>query len=253
MLLVAGIGWFDDHRPISPWWRLGIHAIAASVLALGIHHAGGNLVITTCVLVLALVLVNAWNFMDGIDGLAASQAALAALGYALLADSGAAMWLALALLAACLGFLPFNLPKARIFMGDVGSGALGFTLAALIGLLLLDMQGHWRAMPVVLLPLSAFLVDAGLTLGARMVRRERWWLPHTGHAYQRWARRIGRHGVVSVAYAAWTLATVVLMWLLGNRAPTGIIAAVGITYALAALLWWRVQGMAGMIESGDTE
>src|SRR5690606_33960890 len=114
-----------------------------------------------------------------------------------------------ALLAACAGFLPFNLPKARIFLGDVGSGALGFALAALFSLLALELD--WLHAPVLLLPLGAFFVDATLTLGARMVRGERWWTPHAQHAYQRWTRRIGSHGTVASAYFAWTATAVAAM------------------------------------------
>ena len=77
------------------------------------------------------VLVNVWNFMDGIDGLAASQAALCAAALTLLVAGGWGL-LAVVLCATCVGFLPFNLPRARIFLGDVGSGALGYVLAALV-------------------------------------------------------------------------------------------------------------------------
>src|SRR3546814_20232516 len=70
--------------------------------------------------------------MDGIDGIAALQALVVAGGGALLAGDPASRWMALALAAACLGFLPLNLPRARIFLGDVGSGALGYALALVI-------------------------------------------------------------------------------------------------------------------------
>ena len=79
----------------------------------------------------ALVLVNVWNFMDGIDGLAAMQALVVAVAWAMLAGAGPVWWLGLALAAGSLGFLPFNFPRARIFLGDVGSGALGYGLAML--------------------------------------------------------------------------------------------------------------------------
>lgn len=251
LLLVAGIGWLDDHRPLSAWLRLGMHAAAAAILAWGIHRIGGNAVATSSTFVLALVLVNIWNFMDGIDGLATSQAGLVALGYALLgtAVSGSALlagqmpmtWLALAVAAACAGFLPFNLPRARIFLGDVGSGALGFLLAALVGLLL---SADAKALPLALLPLSAFAIDAALTLAVRIVRQERWWLPHTQHAYQRWSRSSGRHGPVTLAYALWTTATVLLMLGLSGRPPAVIMAALGATCLAGGVGWWCLQGMA---------
>lgn len=246
LLLVAGVGWIDDHRPLSPWWRLAVHALAASVLAWGIVGSGGGAWQAASGFGLALVLVNIWNFMDGIDGLAASQALLVALGYAWLA-SGSVAWLALALAAACLGFLPYNLPRARIFLGDVGSGALGFALA-LLAAWLAGMDA--ARLPVLLLPLSAFMVDAGLTLAVRMLRGERWWLPHTGHAYQRWSRRCGRHGVPTGAYACWTAVTVIFMIWLSFRPQAVIIAALGIAYLAAACLWWLLQRTATMGNSG---
>src|SRR5690606_29064486 len=109
-------------------------------------------------------MVNVWNFMGGINGLATRRAALAALAFALLSDSPASALPAIALAAACLGFLPFNFPRARIFLGDVGSGVLGFALAVLGVLVLLPARGA-AGPPLVLLlflPVSAFLVDAAL-------------------------------------------------------------------------------------------
>jgi UDP-N-acetylmuramyl pentapeptide phosphotransferase/UDP-N-acetylglucosamine-1-phosphate transferase len=214
--LVAGIGWVDDHRPLPPWPRLLVQAVAALLLAWGLRHQGAGTAIACVGFVAALVLVNVWNFMDGIDALAASQALLAAAAYGLWAGGGIAAWFALALAAACMGFLPFNLPRARIFLGDVGSGALGFGLAALAAWLLLDAGPR---SPWLLLPLSAFLIDAGLTLALRVLRRERWWTPHTGHAYQHWVRRCGRHGWVTSAYAGWTLLACLAM-LAGRNGPS---------------------------------
>ena len=187
LALVAGIGWADDHRPLSPWLRLAVQGVAAMLLAWGFWHEGGGAWAVVSAFVAAMVLVNVWNFMDGIDGLATSQALIVALGYGVMAGHGALASLAFALAAACLGFLPFNTPKARIFLGDVGSGALGYALAALAAWLALR---DWTRAPLLLLPLSAFLIDASMTLSVRMVQQQRWWLPHTQHAYQCCARRI---------------------------------------------------------------
>ena len=144
---------------------------AALTLAAGVWMATGSAWLAVAACVLAMVLTNVWNFMDGIDGLAASQAVLVAAGVALVAD-GPVQWLALALLAATMGFLPFNFPKARIFLGDIGSGALGYTLAMLVVVAAGRTppgRDRWSWWPW-LLPLSAFLLDAGLTLLGRMVR-----------------------------------------------------------------------------------
>ncbi|MCJ0824744.1 glycosyltransferase family 4 protein [Luteimonas sp. 50] len=246
LVLVAGIGWIDDHRPLSPWLRLATHAVAAAILAWGVIAAGAGLATAAMAFVLAVVLVNIWNFMDGIDGLAASQAGLVAFGYAAFSGNGAVAWMGSALLAACAGFLPFNLPKARIFLGDVGSGALGFALAALFSMLALELD--WLHAPVLLLPLGAFTVDATLTLGARMVRGERWWTPHAQHAYQRWTRRIGSHGTAASAYFAWTAITVAAMLVARHWSPVAIMATVGVGYLLSAVAWWKLQGMAGSTE-----
>jgi UDP-N-acetylmuramyl pentapeptide phosphotransferase/UDP-N-acetylglucosamine-1-phosphate transferase len=172
--------------------------------------------------------------MDGIDALAASQALLAAAAYGVWAGAGIVAWFALALAAACLGFLPFNLPRARIFLGDVGSGALGYGLAALASWLLIDAGP--RA-PLLLLPLSAFVLDAGFTLGLRMARRERWWLPHTEHAYQHWVRRCGRHGWVTAAYACWTLLACLAMLAGRTGAPAFMMVGPPLAFLLGAGAW----------------
>src|SRR5690606_27675026 len=128
-----------------------------------------------------MVLVNIWNFMDGIDGIAALQALVVAAAITLLANVAAARWIALALAAACFGFLPLNLPRARIFLGDVGSGALGYLLA--LAMVLAATGGGQATSPaawvLLLLPPSAFFLDASLTLLVRMLRGERWWTPRS--------------------------------------------------------------------------
>ena len=234
LALVAGIGWADDHRPRSPWSRLAIQAVAALLLGWGIWQESGSVMAVAGAFMTAMVLVNVWNFMDGIDGLAASQAAIAALAFGVAAGQGPVTSLAFALAAACLGFLPFNLPRARIFLGDVGSGALGYALAALA--IWLAMQ-DWMHAPGLLLPLSAFLIDATLTLATRIVRRQAWWLPHTEHAYQHWTRRCGWHGRVTLAYAVWSVVASGLMLIGRTTASAFMMAALLTTYLAGWVLW----------------
>lgn len=240
LALVGGVGWIDDHRPLSPWWRLAAHVVAGSLLAAGLWGAGAPPWLVALAFAAVPVLVNAWNFMDGIDGLATSQAALASLGFALLAPTHVASLPALALVAACLGFLPFNFPRARIFLGDVGSGALGFTLAASASVALLEagpVAGPGLLVPAFLL-VSAFLIDTALTLARRIVRRERWWTPHVEHAYQRLAARLGSHAPVTLLYAAWTVGA-----LLASLAVASRPASVKLSFAggcvLTGILVWR--------------
>lgn len=229
LLLVAAAGWWDDHRPLPIAVRLGAHVAAALALAWGLHLQGAGLPAVLAALVLVPVLVNAWNFMDGIDALAVSQALLSAIGLACMLG-GAWQVLCVVLAAACLGFLPFNLPPARIFLGDVGSGALGYAMAMLLaaGMATLPVAS-W---PLLALPPMAMLGDSGLTLGWRVATGQRWWRPHVEHLFQRSSRRWG-HARVTTAYAVWTCAAIgIMLCARGMRLPGTLLVA-----AVMALLW----------------
>lgn len=238
LAMVAAIGWLDDHRPLLPWWRLGVHALASALFAIGTWLVTADLRLAVCAFVATVVLANVWNFMDGIDGLAATQAILVAATMAWLV-AGAWSWLALALLAATLGFLPFNFPRASIFLGDVGSGALGYATGGLLTAAIMADAASW---PLLMLPLSAFMVDAGLTLLRRLLRGERWWTAHLQHAYQAWSRRLQRHIPVTLAFAAWTAAGCVLAFY--DAAFTCRIIMLLAWYASAAAFW-------GLLQRGD--
>jgi len=232
LLLVAGIGWIDDHRPLSPWLRLAVQCLAGALLAWGLFGIDGRWGWALLTILLVPVLVNVWNFMDGIDGLAGSQAIIAATAFAcLVPTSSAGAW---ALAAATTAFLPFNFPRARIFLGDVGSGTLGYALAAL---------GAWAAAGVggpsaivLLLPMSAFLVDAALTLVSRILGGENWWQPHTSHVYQRWTRSGRSHVFVTSVYVAFSLVATMLAVLLAEIDPW---------FAVGGSILWFVSAMAG--------
>ena len=237
LLLVVGAGWWDDHRPASPLLRLVLHALAAGALATALVGWNAPPLQATAGFLLVVGLVNVWNFMDGINGLAASQGALCALGLGLLSD-GSAQMLAAATVAACLGFLPFNVPRARVFLGDVGSGAIGYLLAVLLACAVLDRPAS--AWGLLLLPASAFLVDAAMTLGWRALRRERWWTPHVQHLYQRASRRYG-HVRVTLAYAVWTIAVIAVMLAAIGLPPTGAWVVGLSTWMLPVVAWGRLH------------
>ncbi len=242
MGLVAGVGWIDDHRPFSAWIRLLAHLVAGAGVGAALLVAGATPLVAASAFLAVAVLVNVWNFMDGIDGIAASQAALAALAWALLDEAGPVTVVALALVAGCCGFLPMNLPRARIFLGDVGSGALGFALAMLLALQMERSAATPLYWLVLVLPLTAFLVDASLTLVRRMVLGHRWWTPHVSHAYQQLAAWQGRHWPVTLAYAAWTGCTCLVAWLVPpGEAPFTIGAFIGCCGA-GAMAWWAATG-----------
>ncbi|WP_355603435.1 glycosyltransferase family 4 protein [Xanthomonas cannabis] len=214
LILVAGVGWLDDHRPLSARVRFAIHLIASASLGLLVFHSTGDVLDGILSAAASVVLINVWNFMDGINGLAASQAALAALAFAAVVPDGWSL-AGLTVAAACLGFLPFNFPRARIFLGDGGSGALGYVLAALLALSVAGGQLSWW---IGWLPLTAFLVDAGFTLLTRMLGGQRWWEPHAQHVYQRLARRLATHVPVTGVYFAFSVTAVCLFVLIRHDA-----------------------------------
>ncbi len=234
-LLVSGIGWLDDHRPLPVWPRLGVHAVGAILLAFALHLGGAGVLVCIAGAVLALGLVNAWNFIDGINGLATSQALLCGVAFALVPGSAAPI-LGIAVAGACLGFLPFNFPRARMFLGDIGSGALGYLIAVLLATGLSTNPGYdW---PLLLLAPMAMLVDSSLTLFWRMHRGHRWWQPHTEHAYQRWSRDKG-HVRVTLAYGLWTTTVIgVMLSVWGRQGNTGLVAFLACVTATALVWWW---------------
>jgi Fuc2NAc and GlcNAc transferase len=147
---------------------------------------------------------NLFNFMDGIDGIAGMEALFictvaGALVWRHNASFAALLWV---VAAAAAGFLIWNWAPARIFMGDVGSGFLGFLIAAIAALTIARGQ---LALPVWLILWALFLADTAVTLVRRIVRRERWWAAHRSHAYQRLATHLGSHAQVTLIYAALNL------------------------------------------------
>lgn len=243
VIAVALIGWRDDHAPLPVLPRLVVHAVAALLVGIVVlspwatHDARAWWVLAPLMLLL-IGFINTHNFMDGIDGILGQQGLFVMLGFGVLAiwtgDVGVS-GLAFAMAAGCLGFLVFNVPPARIFMGDIGSGALGLAIGA-VGALLIrrDPAMLWAC---AILP-SAFLVDSGLTLARRMLGRQRWYAPHRQHLYQ-WLVRINwSHARTDIAYMIWNLAVVApLAWLAASRPGRGgwlLIAA----YASGAVAWW---------------
>jgi Fuc2NAc and GlcNAc transferase len=219
-LLVALIGFIDDWRPTSSALRLTVH-FAAAGLALAllggappvqvgdslIHLGPGGVVLGAVAMVWT---INLFNFMDGIDGIAASEAIFvlcAAGGLSLVSGHPTALTASeLLLAAATLGFLFWNWPPARIFMGDVGSGYLGYGIAVLA-----LASGHENPVaPLAWLTLGGvFFIDATVTLVRRALRGERLHEAHRSHAYQWMTRRWNSHRRTTTA-----VATINLLWLL---------------------------------------
>ncbi|MEW6384993.1 MAG: glycosyltransferase family 4 protein, partial [Pseudomonadota bacterium] len=233
LALVAGIGWWDDHRPLPAMRRLMVHFIAAALLAALVRVHGGSWLLAVLVLLFTASLINIWNFMDGINGIAASQAVVVALGLAPLLPWPYSL-AAIALGLACLGFLPFNFPRARIFMGDVGSGSLGYAVAAVLALASVKTDINWI---LLLVSASPFLVDAGFTLLARIISGQRWMEPHTQHVYQRAVQAGASHARVTGMYFALGLFSITVLNVCSNLQPRWE-AAVAIAWFIALSVLW---------------
>lgn len=224
LCLAAAVSWRDDIAPLPARIRLPVHLLAATFLILTLPVEArlfqGLLPLWAdrAVAIVALGwMMNLFNFMDGINGIAGVEAASITTGYLLI--GAATAWqvslapLAAALLGATLGFLLWNLRekgKALVFMGDVGSVPLGY----LTGALMIDLavRGWWAA--ALILP-AYFLTDATLTLLMRLARGEKVWEAHKTHFYQRCAQafgglhlpvvwRIGAANVSLIACALWS-------------------------------------------------
>lgn len=206
-VFVAIVGWIDDRDQIAPLPRVALHFVAAtwtvvwlggfSTLRVGsaeVSLGWGGSVIAIVAIVWA---INLYNFMDGIDGLASTEAiSVGVVGGVVLFLGGSAGLAGVAFLVAgaALGFLRWNYPPARIFMGDVGSGMIGFLVAGLA--LSGEALGGVPAWLWVIL-LGVFVFDATATLLRRMLRGERWYTAHRSHAYQRLVQAGWGHGAVS--------------------------------------------------------
>lgn len=257
LALVAGIGWWDDHRPLSALRRLLVHGLAALVfvspllLMLVADVIRGDVAVRewpwvagVCAVVILGVVwsINLHNFIDGINGLLAWQATFvfAAIGAIdRFCHDGAIGWAPFALAAACAAFIPFNFPRARVFMGDVGSGALGFLVAATIWHAALSEEPRWLAPGLILA--SAPAVDATATLLSRMLAGRRWYSAHREHLYQ-WLVRSGRsHARVVGYYMAWNLLIAAPVAVVATRTPRSGLA-LGLTAAVytAGFVVWAL-------------
>lgn len=193
--IVALVGWLDDRRNLSARFRLSAHffSMAFALACLGGYAAlsWGHWIIPLGFWGVPLALVggvwsiNLFNFMDGIDGLAASESALVALGAALiLLKNQTCFPLALILLvlsSVTTGFLFLNWHPAKVFMGDVASGFLGYVFSVFV--IFSDQRGFLSFSSWILL-LSLFVADATFTLFARAMRKEILFHAHREHAYQ---------------------------------------------------------------------
>lgn len=252
--LLAIIGFRDDCSDVPALWRLlghftaavwvlawmgGLPPVPINGFSLELGWVGHGLAAVAVVW-----FINLTNFMDGIDSLAAVEALTVAAGGVVLhlvATPQSTRWFVLLVFASViLGFLMWNWPPARIFMGDSGSGFLGLMLAAFA------LHAAWEA-PILLwswiILVGAFVVDATVTLARRVARGERFYEAHRSHAYQHAAHRWGSHRRIVLVVAA-----VNLLWLL----PLAILVAIGwVIGPLAVMIaYLPLVGVAARLKAG---
>jgi UDP-N-acetylmuramyl pentapeptide phosphotransferase/UDP-N-acetylglucosamine-1-phosphate transferase len=221
--VIAYLGWRDDLHSLSPRVRFVVQGLVAlaSVLGMGYFKSVtiplfGQLQLGAIGFIITLLwivgLTNAYNFMDGIDGIAGGVALSAALGWMFLAtrtDNHFVYWVALAVAAGSLGFLFHNWSPAKIFMGDAGSTFLGYTFAVLP---LLSASEGGDALMLGTLLMWTFIMDAGVTFIRRALKRENVFAAHRTHLYQRLIIGGYKHATVTLLYIFLTLLAVALAY-----------------------------------------
>ena len=213
--IVAGVGFWDDLSHIKARWRFIIHCIAA-VLSLWVLPSLPGLPFFDTVIDLSLFgylfygitlvwLLNLYNFMDGIDGIASIQAITMLLGAATIINDQNWSWLLILLGASVAGFLIWNWAPAKVFMGDSCSGCLGFTLGLLA---IITSNEELICIWSWLILYSVFVVDASVTLIRRVFNGNPWYEAHRSHAYQNAARKYRSHRAVTLG-----VLVINLLWL----------------------------------------
>jgi UDP-N-acetylmuramyl pentapeptide phosphotransferase/UDP-N-acetylglucosamine-1-phosphate transferase len=259
--MIATVSWIDDRRPLSNRIRFAVHSCGAilAIAAIGywedvalpgvgtLNFGWWGLPIT---LLWIVGLTNGYNFMDGIDGIAGSQATIAALGWAWLghlAGQPAIEILGLLIAATSLGFLVHNWPPAKIFMGDVSSSFLGYSFAVLP--LLLAATSNSRVQPADA-PLAGilfvwlFAFDTTFTFFRRLLNREDVFKAHRSHLYQRLVISGWSHRAVTLLYIALALMGSVTAAGWALQLPWATAAVLGLPLAAAALVvfvYWQEQ------------
>lgn len=254
--VVAVLGFLDDFTDVSIRWRLLGHFSSA---AWALYWLGGlplvqvfgyafdlGLIGNVLAAVYIVWLLNLYNFMDGIDGIASVEAICVCVGGALLYVLLGAANLALVpvlLAASVAGFLCWNFPPARIFMGDAGSGFLGLVLAVL------SLQAAWFKSDLLwswIILLGVFVVDATFTLLRRLLRGDKVYEAHRSHAYQYASRQFAGHRPVTLSVLLINLA-----WLLPMAVLVGlgyVDGLLGVVIAYLPLVLLAVKFKAGQLE-----
>ena len=218
-VLVAVVSWLDDLYSLPFWSRLIVHFAAACILVYDVGYwsdllvpivlstvSVGNTLGFAMTVVWLVWFLNAYNFMDGIDGIAGLQALVTGAAWVAVAwmfGLGSIFLLSGAIACSVAGFLIHNWAPARVFMGDVGSAFLGFTLAAMPFLSRKEGGGNIPVLPILaLLFLWFFVFDTVFTFIRRVFAGKRVWEAHREHIYQKLVIEGRTHGAVALFYGA---------------------------------------------------
>lgn len=241
---LAAVGLWDDLRDASALVRLLLHGAAAAVFVWVAWPEAGWLLGGLAVLALVWQ-INLYNFMDGIDGLAGTQALVFFVGIHVVGPGvagwpGDFAWLAS---GSMLAFLVFNWAPARIFMGDVGSGVLGLLTGALT---LLLWREQFLALTPCLILLAGFWFDASTTLIVRLTSGQSFTQAHRSHLYQKVAAKRG-HSWTTGCYLLYAMVWLLpLAWLsprLTPELPYSLVWLVPAVAPLALAAWWFRAGL----------
>ena len=254
-LLIALVSWLDDLRPVPSWVRFLAHSIGAAIAVAGLGYwtkiavpfrspldLGPMGLIVTFAWIVGLT--NAYNFMDGSDGIAGIQAVIAGAGWAYVGiTSGQQILSVLGILvtASSIGFLKHNWSPARIFMGDVGSAFLGYTFGVLPLICFKTHPGNPGAPLVGLLLVWPFIFDAVFTFLRRLIKGENVFRAHRSHLYQRLMLAGQGAGSVAILYGSLALAGAGLAFSWSpNYLQSNVNGAV-LLPVLALVLWFFVS------------
>lgn len=255
--IIAWMGWRDDVQYLPVSFRLIIQSFVALISIWGMGYfkvitfaSVGELQLGVVGIIITFLwivgLTNAFNFMDGIDGMAGGVAFSAGLGWMWLSlnvHNMFAFWVALAIAASSLGFLGHNWFPARIFMGDVASTFLGYTFAVL-SLIVSDQRGD--ALLIGTLLMWIVIMDSGVTFISRLLKRENVLARHRSHLFQRLVISGYKHSTISFLYIFLTLLAGYLshIWLQGSySAPPLIFVGLVLIWSLLTFHAARMQSI----------
>lgn len=257
-ILVAGVSWLDDLYSITFVWRFGVHAAAASLAIFSTGYfrevyvplfqlpVGNETIGLTLTFFWIVWLTNAYNFMDGIDGIAGMQVLAVGIGWFVVGNwlgAETAGFYGGVVAAATLGFLIQNWQPAKIFMGDVGSAFLGYTFAVLP--LLTGREIRAGSETLQLLPLAAiffnwlFVFDTLYTFFRRLLRREKVWRAHRTHIYQKFVSAGFAHQTVSMLYGVISFITVsaTIFWITNRKIWESVIMFLVLFQSIGILIY----------------